>query len=248
MTIPAIAPNSEAGEAGDELIRRARETTREGLRAVLKLGQRSFFVGYSGSGKTYLATKLLDEVVPPRLPVVVFDPKAMFTVNAGSVWEVLGDLPRRWEARSRHPKRPAHTRVIIRPEFFENQTRNERLNAAYDRVFNAGTCLVYLDEIQALCYNSRASASLARLVQMGRQKRISVWGSTLRPAGVPRMFLSESDHMFVFRLRDADDRKRVSEVIGEWGEQPPGPGEHDFWYMPPGVGELDPILVHQGDE
>ena len=87
--------------------------------------------------------------------------------------------------------------------------------------------------------------SLARLVQMGRQPKISVWGSTLRPSGIPRMFISENDHMFVFRLRDLDDRKRVSEVLGKFGEEPPGPGPFDFWYMPPGVKDLEPILVHQ---
>lgn len=229
-----------------QMIPRMREATRESLRATLKLGERAFFVGHTGSGKTYLAAKLLDEIAPPGLPVVVIDPKHMFQTNAGSSWEVRDDLPRRWEARIRHPKKPRHLRVIIRPGFLEDMRHHETLNSVYERIFNAGKCLVYLDEIQALCYNSRASAALARLVQMGRQPRISVWGSTLRPSGIPRMFLSESDHLFVFRLRDLDDRKRMSEVIGPWGETTPGPGEHDFWYMPPGVAELEPVLVHQG--
>lgn len=226
-------------------ILRFQQTTRERLRATLRLGERAFFVGHTGSGKTYLAAKLLDEIAPPRLPVVVIDPKHMFEVNAGSVWEIRDDLPRRWEVQTRHPKKPRHLRIIIRPEFQEDMRHHEVLNSVYERIFNAGKCLVYLDEIQALCYNSRSSAALARLVQMGRQPRISVWGSTLRPSGIPRMFLSESDHLFVFRLRDLDDRKRMSEVIGPWGEQTPGPGEHDFWYMPPGVAELEPVLVHQ---
>src|SRR6185312_504566 len=207
-----------------------------------------FFVGHTGSGKTYLASKLIDETVPPLLPVVVIDPKGMFHVNAGSSWEVLGDLPRRWEARIRHPKKPRHLRVVIQPDFMGDMRRHPVLNSVYQRIFAARKCLIYLDEIQALCYNSRASDDLARLVQMGRQPKISVWGSTLRPAGIPRMFLSENDHMFVFRLRDRDDRMRVSEVLGEWGKLSPGPGKFDFWYMPPGVANLDPVLVHQDED
>lgn len=242
---PRIQPNTLSPQQR-QVIPRMRQATRESLQATLKLGERAFFVGHTGSGKTYLASKLLDEIAPPRLPVVVIDPKHMFETNAGSVWEVRDELPRRWEVQTRHPKKPRHLRIIIRPQFLEDMRHNEVLNATYERIFNAGKCLVYLDEIQALCYNSRASAALARLVQMGRQPRISVWGSTLRPSGIPRMFLSESDHLFVFRLRDLDDRKRMSEVIGPWGETTPGPGEHDFWYMPPGVAELEPVLVHQG--
>ena len=245
---PQIMPTASKSNMSQpqQTLQAMRQTTREQLRATLKLGERAFFVGHTGSGKTYLAAKLLDEVAPPRLPVVVIDPKGMFEVNAGSVWEIRDDLPRRWEVQIRHPKKPRHLRLIIRPGFLEDMRHHEELNRIYDRIFNAGKVLVYLDEIQRLCHNARASASLARLVQMGRQPRVSVWGSTLRPAGIPRMFLSESDHLFVFRLRDLDDRKRMSEVIGPWGEQTPGPGEHDFWYMPPGVAELEPVLVHQG--
>ena len=73
-----------------QVIPRMREATRESLRATLRLGERAFFVGHTGSGKTYLAAKLLDEIAPPRLPVVVIDPKHMFETNAGSAWEEIG--------------------------------------------------------------------------------------------------------------------------------------------------------------
>lgn len=222
-----------------------RETTRGQLRATLKLGQRVFFVGHTGTGKTWLALKLIDEIIPPRLPVVAIDPKGLLDVNAGSAWEILEDLPRRWESLTRHPKRPRHLRVIIRPEFMEDMRRNEALNRVYHRIFAAQKCLVYLDEIQALCYNSRASSALARLVQQGRQPRISVWGSTLRPSGIPKMFVTETDHTFSFYLQDEQDRDRIAEVIGPWGKEIPGPGKHDFWYRPPWDGIIDPILVHQ---
>lgn len=225
-----------------------RQTTREQLRATLKLGERVFFVGHTGTGKTTLAMKLIEEVVPPGLPVVAFDPKWLLEVNAGGPWEIREDLPRRWEVQIRHPKKPRHLRLVIRPRrpYPADMRHHEALNEMYRRIFNAGKCLVYLDEIQRLCYNSRASAELSDLVQMGRQPKISVWGSTLRPAQIPRMFISETDHSMVFYLQDEDDRDRMSQVIGPWGKQIPGPGKFDFWYRPPWDGIAEPILVHQG--
>lgn len=233
-------PTGQMGQMGQ-----MRQTSRDGLRATIKLGERVFFVGHTGSGKTWLATRLIDEVIPPLLPVVVIDPKRMFEVNAGGPWEILDNLPRHWERLIRHPKKPRHLRVIIRPDFLEDMRKHELLNSVYDRIFAAGKCLVYLDEIQRLCYNSRSSQSLANLVQMGRQPKISVWGSTLRPSGIPRMFISETDHSFTFYLQDSDDRDRMAQVIGPWGKEIPAPGKHDFWYRPPWDGVIDPILVHQ---
>ena len=215
-------------------------------------GQRAFFVGHTGSGKTTLATQFIEHAIPRRLPVVVVDPKHLYphedwepSRDDPTGWELVDKLPRDWARQVRRQKRPRHLRLIVRPEFHEDQRKNAELNAMYERLFDEGLCLVYLDEIQALVRQNLAASQLARLVQMGRAKRISVWGSTLRPASIPRMFLSESDHIFCFRLRDDADRDRVAEVIGPEGKVSPGPGPHDFWYRSPGVDAEHPVLVHQ---
>lgn len=128
-----------------------------GLTARLRLGERAFFVGHTGSGKTFLATQYIERVLPPRLPVIVVDPKWMFEPSDPKRWDILDDLPASWERRIRRHKRPSLLRVVIRPEYLADQTRNESLNAIYQRIFAAGNCLVYLDEIQALVYNVRAN-------------------------------------------------------------------------------------------
>jgi DNA helicase HerA-like ATPase len=177
---------------------------------------------------------------------VVVDPKGEYEVPGDpDAWELVDHLPRNWEHLIRRERNPKYLRLLIRPVFLEDQTLNEDLNELYRRIFDAERCLLYLDEIQALVKPTRANPALSRLVQQGRAKKISVWGSTLRPSQIPRMFISESDHVFGFRLRDAADRKRIKEVIGERGEELPGPGPHDFWYRPPGVDITEPILVHQ---
>ena len=218
-------------------------------RVAFEDGQRAFYVGHTGSGKTYLATAFIG-AIPPRLPVVVVDPKHLYPhedwePGNGDGWELVDDLPPDWERQVRREKRPSHLRLIVRPEYMGDQRKNTALNDMYERLFDAGLCLVYLDEIQALVHESRASDQLSRLVQMGRAKHISVWGSTLRPAAIPRMFISESDHVFCFRLRDDADKDRMAEIIGPEGKIAPGPGPHDFWYRAPGVDVERPVLVHQ---
>ena len=215
-------------------------------------GQRAFFVGHTGSGKTFLATRYIQEATPWRLPVVVVDPKGLYPYQGWKPskhdpigWQLVDELPSSWERQIRREKRPHHLRLIVRPDFLDDPRQNPMLNDLYTRLDRAGMCLIYLDEIQALCHESRAHQSLSKLVQMGRAKFISVWGSTLRPAAIPRMFLSESDHIFAFRLRDDDDKDRIAEVIGADGKVAPGPGRFDFWYRPPGVDLERPILVHQ---
>jgi hypothetical protein len=221
------------------------EIERVALRTRFVLGERVFFVGHTGSGKTTLATRAIETITPWRLPVIVVDPKHEFHGAPGMGWEVVEDLPHNWERATARKRNPLHLRLIVQPEFYADPTKNESLNSMYRRIFERGRVLLYLDEIQRLCRNNIASPELSQLVQMGRAKFISVWGSTLRPAAIPRMFISESDHVFTFRLRDKSDRDRISEVIGERGKESPGPGSHDFFYRPPGTEALEPLLVHQ---
>jgi hypothetical protein len=202
--------------------------------------------GHTGSGKTFLAGHMLERIVPRRVPVVVIDPKHDFYGTPGQGWEIKDDLPRNWESRTRR-QRPLHMRLIIRPEFTQDFRKNARVNEIYRRIFERKGALVYLDDAQRLTAQHMSSAEMAMLVQMGRSRGVSVWASTLRPAGIPRYFLSESDHIFCFRLRDQEDRDRVASVIGPRGKEHPGPGPHDFFYRPPGVDLVDPILVHQGE-
>ncbi len=215
------------------------------FKARIKLGERIFFVGHTRSGKTTLAQTMLERLIPRRIPIVVVDPKREFSPSIGQGWEIRDDLPWDWERATSRRRRPRHMRLVIRPEYMPDHRRDERLNNIYRRIYERKHVVVYLDEIQRLTREHLSAPELARLVQMGASRRISVWGSTLRPSGIPRYFTSESDHVMVFRLRDELDRRRISQIIGPRGLDHPGPGAHDFFYRPPGVDMVDPLLVHQ---
>jgi len=229
----------------DELERPIDEIPADLLRTTIRISDRVFFVGHTGSGKTHLAQQLLETIVPRRVPVVVIDPKKDFAPTPGHGWDVVSDLPWNWESITARRRKPQHLRLIIRPTFAQDYRKHSTLNQIYQRVFERKNALIYLDDVQRLTAQHMSSAEMAQLVQMGRSLRVSVWASTLRPSGIPRYYTSESDHVFVFRLRDDEDRKRVASVIGPVGRTHPGPGPFDFWYRPPGVDLLDPVLVHQ---
>ena len=244
-TLPAASPDT-TDRPVEELTRFVEAHTLDAAQVLFKRGQRAFFVGMTGSGKTFLATDFLERAWS-RVPQVVIDPKGTFEGHGAVTWEYLSDLPRDWERQIRRIRRPKHLRVVIRPELLDDMRRNATLNSIYQRVFAEGNCLIYLDEVEQLCYGNRAHISLTNLVKLGRQKLITVWAGTQRPAGVPRMFFSESDHLFTFYLVDEEDRKRIRQFMGPAGLEIPGPGKHDFWYRPPGT-HFIPALVHQGDE
>lgn len=246
METELYPPESEPVAAGvDAALAPLREVEASAFQARIRLGERIYFVGHTGSGKTTLAQAMLERLIPRRIPIVVIDPKGEFQPSIGQGWEIRDDLPWNWERITASRRRPKHLRIIIRPEFLADHRKDARLNTIYARIYDRKGTLVYLDEIQRLTREHLSAPELARLVQMGRSRRVSVWGSTLRPSGIPRYFTSESDHVFTFRLRDELDRRRIAQIIGPRGLEHPGPGPHDFFYRPPGVDMVDPILVHQ---
>jgi hypothetical protein len=188
---------------------------------------------------------MLENMIPRLVPIVVIDPKLDFKPTPGYGWEIMQNLPWNWESMTRRARRPLHTRIIIRPEFAQDYRRHSLINEIYRRVFNRRNSIIYLDDVQRLTSQHLSSAEMSQLVQMGRSLRVGVWASTLRPSGIPRYYTTESDHVFAFRLRDDEDRKRIAAVMGPAGRISPGPGQYDFWYRPPGVDLLDPVLVHQ---
>lgn len=226
-------------------------------------GQKVTVFGHSGTGKTTLCTGLLGGV-PWRCPVVAVDPKNHLKPPSAA-WQIVRELPRNWERLIAREKHPQYLRLIVRPfpeggSYPGSKVRYGPLNEIYDRIWNASysttagrdalpheKITVYLDDLQELTDEHRASAELRRLWNMGRARLLSPWLSTLRPSRVPREAFAEADHMMMFWVRDREDRKRASELMGEHVVNNPGPGPYDFYYLPPGVGST-PILVNQGHE
>lgn len=170
--------------------------------------ERVTIVGKTGSGKTVLAREFLRAI--DRL--IVIDSKFNIDPVAWGA-EVLHDIPKTL---------PDQFRYIIR---LDDPT------LAGDLLLRFEDFYLYIDELFAVFPNANAASSGWRgLWTRGRERHIAVWAGVQRPSAIPLVTLSEADHHFVFRLAMAEDRDRMSRIVGV--ELPKLQG-HSFVYANP---------------
>jgi hypothetical protein len=158
----------------------------------IETDERVFLAGKTDSGKTYIAQRLLRGI--ERL--VVLDPKG--TLQS---WRLAP-----WDRESQRLLRngdPVRTRVKL--------PAADTLESFWDDIlfdcWNAGNVLVYVDEVYLLKPEGGAYPRyLSRLYTTGRERGIGAWASAQRPAWVPLVLMSESEHVFAFRMNLEDDR------------------------------------------
>lgn len=171
--------------------------------------------GKTGSGKTYLARRLLAHA--PRL--VVLDPKGR--LDDWQCEDASRDTSRRLAAGD-----PVRVRYRVTGPDDDDDLWTRALTDAYE----AGDVVVYIDELYGVVEpGQRAPGILSAAYTRGREYGVGVWAATQRPTWIPLFALSESDHYFVFRLTLAEDRKRLAAFMGTDVETPIT-DPHGFFY------------------
>jgi energy-coupling factor transporter ATP-binding protein EcfA2 len=182
----------------------------------IKRSERVFIVGTTGSGKTTLAKALLYK--SPN--VVILDPKRTFNLPEG--WDHV--IYTNFNEIKRHKDEET---VIYRPTLEEME---KGTNDFFEWVFDRGNTLLYIDEVMRVVNGTRIGKGYATCLQLGRERGVGVWSATQRPANIPLVVMTESEHYFVFRLRNIEDRKRIYEYTGhpEFLRMPKD--QYGFWY------------------
>ena len=193
----------------------------------IKAGDRAFIVGTTGSGKSYLSRRLLC-----RLPdVIVVDPKHGFEWENSKMKYGKGVITSDFREVVKHI---GPEPIIYRPSLSECAAG---IPWFWIWVWERANCRVYVDEVQPITKPTQVPYEMARCIQMGRSKNIGVWCGTQRPARVPVVLLTESEHHFIFRLRNKADQVRMAEYSDMSILKEPARG-HEFWYY----GDRDQIL------
>jgi len=195
---------------------------------------RAVFVGQTGSGKTTLARVLLRS----RPWVVVLDVKGTLAWKEYKLVRRLKHLPARPEEAPRVIYRPTH----------EELRSDAVMDALAWWVYERGNTTFYVDELYGYLepFGGGIAPGLHACLTRGRERGVEVWCSTQRPFRIPLSVLSESEHVYVFRLKVKEDRKRVEEVTGLDEALIATLPKHLFYYCPQDGDPVGPMKLRLG--
>jgi SpoVK/Ycf46/Vps4 family AAA+-type ATPase len=165
-------------------------------------------IGPTGCGKTTLAT----QVIGCRRYVVAFGVKAR-----DDTMDILIDAGYR---RIQKWNGGVDNYIVLWPEIrtVESGDSQRRIfKEAIDAIFRQGGWTVFFDEVSYLSDFLKMDTALKMLLNQGRSSGITVVAGTQRPAWIPLAFYENATHLFIWRMNDQRNIRRVSEMFGNAG-------------------------------
>lgn len=176
----------------------------------IKNNERVIFLGTTGSGKTVLAKRFLAQLNR----VLVIDPKHTFKLDG-------------FKRTKEVPLFTHNFRMIYRPA----REDDEHLADLIWKLNKHKHVTIYVDELSSLAespFFKNTVTELSDVARTGRERRVALWNSIQRPRRTPRIFFSEAEVFFQFKLKSGEDRDYISEFIGDIVKVPIP--LHQFWY------------------
>lgn len=178
------------------------------MKIHIRNDERVIIAGRTGSGKTVLAKHLLKRLDR----VFVIDPKHTFRLDG-------------FELKRGLPTTGSDVRVIYRPRLGDD----DHLAYILSLIQRGKYMTIYVDELATLSEMFPVSTTVLQdIVRTGRERHVSVWSATQRPRGIPKVFFTEAEVVFLFDLHWEKDRQHVAEFIGPEAEEEIE--RYTFWY------------------
>lgn len=168
------------------------------LNFLPKPDERTIIFGMTGSGKTFLAEKILRW----RKYVIVYDLKGTIRWKG---YRVVTSMQSLLELDpEKYPK------IIFKPPpYYEYE--KEPVDEFFNWVYQRGNCTLYIDEVMTTCFRGQISKPLLTVMTRGRELGVSFIGASQRPKQIPQSIITESEHRFIFLLTSYQDAKRIEE-------------------------------------
>lgn len=198
-----------------------------------KDADRAAFVGQTGSGKTTLARY----VCTLRPYVVVLDPKGTTE----------------WPGYERHTDLATMTkskapRLLYRPPYEDLHPEfvTDRMDPFFEWVYQRRNTTLYVDEVFAIARGDMYPFHFGANITRGRERGVATYLATQRPSRIPQIMLSESEHVYCFKLKLPQDRDRMEEVTGVPEEQLAALPKFQFYYAPQDGDAVGPLILDLG--
>jgi ABC-type dipeptide/oligopeptide/nickel transport system ATPase component len=186
-----------------------------------KQGEHVIIVGDTGSGKTYLESKLL----ALRQHVIVLRTKPDNIIFDGfHKVPIVGKIgSQRFDDAGR-----LITKFLLVPKYEDQQ---KQASLVFERVWKEGAWCIAIDETYYATQILKLEKQINKLLTQGRSKNVSIVCGMQRPAWVSRFALSQATHAFIFRC-EGKDLKSLAESLSPVIIRPVEDlREHDFIYF-----------------
>lgn len=185
-----------------------------------KQGEHVVIVGDTGSGKTYLTSKILPlrqhiMVLRTKPDDIKFDGfrKVDLVKKVGGFFDDAGKKVNRF---------------LVDPKYEEQQIE---LSRAFEKAWKEGGWTVAIDETYYATQILKLERQINKLLTQGRSKHITVICGMQRPVFISRFAMSQATHAFIFRC-EGRDLKSLADALSPAIIKPvEGLREHDFIYF-----------------
>lgn len=188
---------------------------------------RAAFIGQTGSGKTTLARVILER----REWCVVYDPKGLI---AWPGWQQVKGLEQLRDSRS--------PRIVYKPSYAELRDPDD-VDRFFRWIYDRRHTTLYVDEVYAICNGPEYPWHYGACLTRGRERGVSVFTATQRPASIPMVCLSESEYYYVFFLKLDQDRERVEKLTGIDRDSIKALRKHRFYFAPQDAEAAGPFYL-----
>lgn len=162
-----------------------------------KQGEHVVIVGDTGTGKTYLESKIL----PYRQHIIYLQSKTDDIKFTGfrkiKVSLDIGRNPFGVDGKQ-------VTKWLLQPQLINMREQRRQFSQAFEKAWHEGGWTVVVDETFFLTHKLKLGDDLDMLLTQGRSKHLTMVIGMQRPAWISRFSLSQATHAFIFRCEGRD--------------------------------------------
>jgi hypothetical protein len=199
---------------------------------VFKLGDSAVMFGGTGSGKTYLGQKFVDNFYiqsQGKINIYILDSKLSGDFDKysqqGFGHHYFGDELPPLENKDGSPF------IIWTPDTDDKDMYDEFFQQIYMYGRHSKQpALIFIDELSSISPTGRtAPRYYDTILKQGRGMGISIISLTQMARFVPAATSSQLTHCFFFNMNSESDKKKMGDVFGEYAKKRI-PDQYGFWY------------------